>query len=63
MFLHPDIKQARFITVREAALLMTFPSDYSFVGANSVCYKMIGNAVPVNFARAIANTIFEVFSK
>lgn len=63
MFLHPDIKQARFITVREAALLMTFPSDYSFVGANSVCYKMIGNAVPVNFARAIANTIFEVISK
>lgn len=63
MFLHPDLKQARFITVREAALLMTFPKDYSFVGAKSVCYKMIGNAVPVNFARAIADTIYEVISQ
>ena len=58
-----DLKQARFITVREAALLMTFPKDYSFVGAKSVCYKMIGNAVPVNFARAIADTIYEVISQ
>lgn len=63
MFLHPDLKQARFITVREAALLMTFPKDYSFVGANSVCFKMIGNAVPVNFAHAIADTIYEVISQ
>lgn len=63
MFIHPDLKQARFITVREASLLMTFPKDYSFVGANSVCYKMIGNAVPVNFARAIADTIYEVIYK
>ena len=63
MFIHPDLEQARFITVREAALLMTFPKDYAFVGANSVCYKMIGNAVPVNFAQAIANTIYEVISQ
>ncbi len=62
MFLHPDPKQARFITVREAAMLMTFPKDFSFIGANSICYKMIGNAVPVNFARAIAETIHEVIS-
>lgn len=60
MFLHPDFKQSRFITVREAALLMTFPADYKFVGANSICYKMIGNAVPVNFAKAIADSIYEV---
>lgn len=63
MFIHPDLKQARFITVREAALLMTFPLDFSFVGANSICYKMIGNAVPVNFARAIADSICEVITK
>lgn len=62
MFIHPDFKQARFITVREAALLMTFPRDYSFVGASSICYKMIGNAVPVNFAHAIADAIFKVIS-
>lgn len=63
MFLHPDLRQCRFITVREAALLMTFPADYKFVGANSVCFKMIGNAVPVNFAHAIADTIYDVVSK
>lgn len=63
MFLHPDVNQSRFITVREAALLMTFPSDYSFVGPNSICYKMIGNAVPVNFAHAIADSIYEVLTK
>ncbi len=63
MFIHPDLEQSRFISVREAALLMTFPSDYTFVGANSICYKMIGNAVPVNFAQAIADSIYEVISK
>lgn len=63
MFLHPDIEQARFITVREAANLMTFPSDYRFAGAKSICYKMIGNAVPVNFANAIANSIYAVLSR
>ena len=63
MFLHPDASQSRFITIREAALLMTFPKDFEFVGANSVCYKMIGNAVPVNFAKSIAETIYEVLTK
>lgn len=62
MFLHPDVNQCRFITVREAALLMSFPKDYSFVGPKSVCYKMIGNAVPVNFAKAIAESLYEVLS-
>lgn len=60
MFIHPDIKQARFITIREAALLMSFPADFEFVGSRASCYKMIGNAVPVNFATAIANSIYKV---
>ena len=54
MFIHPDAKQKRSITVREAACLMTFPMDYHFLGCNAYNFKMIGNAVPVNFARAIA---------
>ena len=54
MFIHPDVKQLRSITVREAALLQGFPLDYDFVGSMASCYKMIGNAVPVTFAKHIA---------
>lgn len=60
MFIHPDIEQARFITIREAALLMSFPKDFEFVGNRAYCYKMIGNAVPVNFAKAIADSIYKI---
>ena len=54
MFIHPDSEQARSITIREAALLMTFPVDFRFYGSNPYCFKMIGNAVPVNLAKGIA---------
>ena len=60
MFIHPDAQQARSITIREAASLMTFPLDYEFLGSNAYCYKMIGNAVPVNFAKAIATAIYNI---
>ena len=62
MFIHPDIEQARFITIREAALLMSFPKDFEFIGNRAYCYKMIGNAVPVNFAKAIAAVINEILN-
>lgn len=57
MFIHPDSKQARSITIREAALLMTFPMDFEFVGNTAMCYRMIGNAVPVLMAKGIADGI------
>ena len=60
MFIHPDADQARFITIREAANLMTFPNDYEFLGNKAYCYKMIGNAVPVNFAKAIADSLYRI---
>lgn len=62
MFIHPDIKQLRTITVREAALLQSFPLDYSFSSSASYNYKMIGNAVPVLFAKGIAEAIYKVFA-
>ena len=37
---------------------MTFPMDYQFFGNRAYCYKMIGNAVPVNFAKAIAQSLY-----
>ncbi len=62
MFIHPDINQLRTITIREAALLQSFPMDYEFVGSNPYCYKMIGNAVPVLFAKGIAEAMYDVLN-
>ncbi|MBB3695931.1 DNA (cytosine-5-)-methyltransferase [Flammeovirga yaeyamensis] len=57
MFLHPDPEQARSITVREAALLQSFPKDYEFNESMGFNYKMIGNAVPPKMAEGIAKGI------
>lgn len=63
MFIHPDIKQLRSITIREAALLQSFPMDFEFIGSNAYCFKMIGNAVPVSFAKEIAHAIIDVLKR
>jgi DNA (cytosine-5)-methyltransferase 1 len=59
-FGHPE--QNRAISLREAALLQTFPKDYKFVPDGqdyniSTVARMIGNAVPVELGRAIAKSI------
>lgn len=63
MFIHPDVEQARSITIREAALLQTFPMDFEFIGSSAYCFKMIGNAVPVLFAKNIAQAIVNVLEE
>ena len=63
MFIHPDEKQARSITIREAAILQSFPLDYEFLGGQGYCYKMIGNAVPVLMAKGIAEGIKNVLNE
>lgn len=59
-FGHPE--QNRAISLREAAILQSFPRDYAFVPEDGeVNFKMlgrlIGNAVPIDLSRAIAQSI------
>lgn len=59
--IHPDSKQARSITVREAARLQTFDDDFIFQGSMGDNFKMIGNAVPPKFSNIIACSLLECF--
>jgi DNA (cytosine-5)-methyltransferase 1 len=58
--IHPDPKQARSITVREAARLQTFEDNFEFLGPMMAQYKMIGNAVPSGFAKIIAKALYQI---
>lgn len=52
----------RYLTVREAACLQTFPDTWAFSGAWGACIKQLGNAVPVELARLFASAIHERLS-
>lgn len=52
-YAHPCYDRA--ITLREAALLQTFPQKYQFFGNSGQIARQIGNAVPVNLVKNIAS--------
>jgi len=60
IFVPEKIDLYRRLSVRECARIQTFPDDFIFKYTNiSDGYKMIGNAVPVNFAQCLAKKIYE----
>jgi DNA (cytosine-5)-methyltransferase 1 len=60
-FLHPD--EDRAITMREAALLQSFPQQYKFPSASKIAVAMmIGNALPPEFIAAHGISILRTLS-
>ena len=55
--------ETRPLQTLEYARIQTFPDDYKFSGSINQIYKQIGNAVPVNLSRAIAQEVLKVLGE
>lgn len=60
--IHYDSKQARVISVREAARLQSFPDGFMFKGTMNPAFRQIGNSVPPLLSFAIARHLFGALS-
>ena len=60
-FGHPE--QDRSISLREGALLQTFPADFLFTGNKVEAARQIGNAVPPVLAEWIGSSILACYEK
>jgi DNA (cytosine-5)-methyltransferase 1 len=61
-FGHPE--QNRAISLREAAILQTFPDDYRFLAPGerarfNILGRLIGNAVPVRLGEVVARSLLD----
>jgi len=60
--IHYDSRQARTITIREAARLQSFPDSFEFSGNYGEQFQQIGNAVPPLLSWAIAAHVYSEMS-
>lgn len=49
----------RYFTVRESARIQTFPDDYIFSGSWTEAMRQIGNAVPVELATVVGESVLK----
>ena len=60
--LHPtdpvtSLEGIRPLTTQERSMIQTFPKDFKFIGTKTSMEQMIGNAVPVNLAKFVGDSI------
>ena len=48
--------------MREYARIQTFPDSWEFAGNETSRYKQIGNAVPVNLAKAMGRSLIRLLN-
>lgn len=56
----PHYNGTRRLTIRESASVQTFPEDFEFIGTMGACYRQIGNAVPVRFAKLLGEELIRL---
>ncbi|BAO82897.1 site-specific DNA methylase [Serpentinimonas maccroryi] len=61
--IHYDSRQARTISVREAARLHSFPDGFVFCGTMNPAFRQIGNAVPPLLAKAVATHMMKTLKQ
>ncbi|MEU4397821.1 DNA cytosine methyltransferase [Micromonospora orduensis] len=57
-----DDGSIRYMTVREAARVMTFPDDWRLEGPRGEQMRQLGNAVPVQLGRVMAESVASAIS-
>ena len=59
----PHYDGTRRLTIRESAVIQTFPYNFNFHGKMGSCYRQIGNAVPVAFAFRLGQELMRLEEK